>query len=129
MFFSLWWLNVFVRMQSHAALQRLLKKHHLFLYSLYLQKKGRNNRTRLRRATKQQVWTILRLLFCISVGHIPLTRQNYERLVRSKRKNNLQSLRKRIRSLRKAPTEIRRHYIMQFAALYPFLFYDLFNKE
>ncbi len=114
---------------SHTALARLLKKHHKFLYKLYQEKKGRNNRTTLGKATKQQIWTVLRILFCIAVGHIPLTRQNYERLVRSKRKNTLKKIRNKIKIIRKASPNMRRRYIMQFASLYPYLLYDLFNAE
>ena len=87
---------------SHPRLRKLMQKHHHFLFKLYKQKRGRNNRTTLQNASPQQIWLTIRLLFCIAVGHIPLTYNNYERLVKSKRKNNLRNLKNEIVQLRKA---------------------------
>ena len=114
---------------SHPRLRRLMEENHAFLYKLYTQKDGRKNRTTLRRAKEGEVFVVLRLLFCIAVGHIPLTKANYKKLVHSKRRNNLRSLKNRMRQLKRSSLEEQRKFILQFAALYPYLFYDIFNES
>ncbi len=115
-------------MTSHPVLRQLMEDEHAFLYKLYRQRSGRVNRTSLENATKDQIWVVLRLLFCITVGHIPLAKINYARLVRSKRRNTLRSLKNRMKNLRKSQVQTQRKFVLQFAALYPYLFYDLFNE-
>ncbi len=114
-------------MPSLSKLQELMRKEHEFLYKLYRQKSGRKNRLTIKNASKSQVWVVLRVLFCIAVGHIPISRENYNHLVRSKRKNNLRNLKNRMKFLRKRGSlKSQRKFILQFASLYRFLFYDLF---
>ncbi len=113
-------------MSSHPSLQRLMQKEHNFLFRLYRQKKGRNNRTLLLKASPKQVWLVLRLLFCIAVGHIPISRKNYAKLVQSKRRNSLRSLKNRMSYLRKESVLQRRKFILQFASLFHYLFEDIF---
>ncbi len=113
---------------SHSSLRRQMKSEHSFLYKLYEEKNGRRNRANLRKASPLQVWIVLRLLFCIAVGHIPISAKNYRRLVQSKRKNSLRSLKNRMKYFRKGKnkTEQRRQFILQFAVLYHNLFEDIF---
>ena len=103
-----------------------MKKEHGFLYQIFCEKKGWKNRATLHKATPQQVWVVLRLLFCVAVGHIPLTKSNYQKLLRSKRNNTLTSLKTKMQSLRQAETGKKRDFILQFASLYPYLFHDIF---
>ena len=113
----------------HFRLRKYMTKEHFFLYKLYREKEGHINRVTLQRATVKQIWLVLRLLFCIAVGHIPLTYKNYQSLVRSKRKNNLRSLKNKMRYFRtKGESEARRKFVLQFSSLFPFLFHDLFVK-
>ncbi len=114
---------------DHPRLRRLMEKHHNFLYQLYSNKTGRQNRTLLKKASGSKVRLVLRLLFCISVGHIPLTQKNYDRLIQSRRRNNLGQLRNRMRRLKNGPIYEQRKFILQFAVLYPNLFYDIFNVD
>ncbi len=107
-----------------------MQKEHIFLYNLYSEKKGRKNRKTLEKATVRQVWVVLRILFCLAAGHIPLPVANYRRLVQSKRRNALRSLKNRMEQFRgRNKSEKRRHFVMKFAVLYPYLFYDLFVDE
>ncbi len=113
---------------SHPHLRRQMQEEHNFLYKLYCEKDGQRNRARLAKATGKQVWIVLRLLFCIAAGHIPISSKNYRRLLQSKRRNTLRSLKNRMKYFRNGQniTELRRQYILQFAVLYHFLFEDLF---
>ncbi len=110
----------------HPKLQRLMREEHIFLYRLYREKKGRNNRRILEKASKKQVWVVLRILFCISAGHIPITRGNYAKLVQSKRRSLLRSLKNRMRTLRKSSVLQQRKFVLQFASLFHYLFEDIF---
>ncbi len=117
-------------MRQHSRLRRLMLREKEFLYNLYTETSGRKNRYTIQRASPEQVWLIVRILFCIAVGHIPLTYKNYQRLVWSKRKNSLRSLKNRMRHLRRrSSAEKRRKFILQFAVLYQFLFHDLFEED
>ncbi len=118
--------------KSHPFLQRLMKEEHDFLYKLFCEKSGRKNRKTLNRASAKQVWLVLRLLFCIAVGHIPLSATNFRRLEQSKRKNSLRSLKNRMESFRVGgirSTSERRKFILQFAVLYHYLFHDIFVED
>ncbi len=114
---------------SHSKLQRQMKKQHAFLYKLFKEKSGRKNRATLQKANHNQVWVVLRVLFCISAGHIPLKFKNFQKLITSKRRNTLRSLKNRMRYLRSESTEKKKKFILQFASLFPYLFYDLFIDE
>ena len=117
-------------MPSHTGLRRLMRHEHQFLYKLFCEKKGRINRASIQHATPNQVWIVLRLLFCIAVGHIPITYKNYQKLVRSKRKNSLRSLKNRMQFLRKRhQIEARRRFLYQFSSLFPYLFHDIFVES
>ncbi len=117
-------------MRSHSLLRKLMMKEKDFLYHLYKETSGRRNRYNIKTASPQQVWLVLRILFCIAAGHIPLTYKNYQRLSWSKRKNSLRSLKNRMRYLKKKSSEGRRRkFILQFAVLYQFLFHDLFEQD
>ena len=106
-----------------------MHSEHSFLYRLYRHKEGRINRQALKRASSKQIWVVLRILFCISAGHIPLTYANYQKLVRSKRKNNLRSLKNRMHHFRRrGQTEARRLFLYQFSSLFPYLFHDIFVR-
>ncbi len=112
---------------EHPLLRELMLAEHKFLYKLYKQKKGRNNRTTLKRASDKQIWLVLRVLFCIAAGHIPITYKNYQQLIRSKRRHTLASLKRQMEVFRKAgQKEQRRRFVLQFASVFPNLFHDIF---
>ena len=112
---------------SHRLLRKIMLSEHKFLYKLFQEKKPRLARSKLKQASSKQIWLVLRLLFCIAVGHIPITRKNYQRLVRSKRKNILSHLKYRMQFFRKrGKTQARREFLYQFSSLFPYLFHDIF---
>ncbi len=108
-----------------------MKKEHKFLYRLYKETNGRRNRKTLVNATPAQIWLVVRLLFCIAVGHIPLTFKNYQRLVQSRRRNSLKNLKNNMPFLQygKSKLKKRQKFVMQFAVLYHYLFHDIFVEK
>ncbi len=105
-----------------------MKKNHFFLYNLYQEKRGWKNRATLSKATESQVFLILRLLFCLSVGHIPIRFSHFQELIKSKRRPTLASLKYRFSNLQKGAKKQRRQYVLKFASLYHFLLFPLFNE-
>ena len=126
------YLNVCVEVRnmskiSHPALQRLMKKEHAFLYKLYTSN-GRQNRHTLNKASKLQVFLVLRLLYCISAGHIPLTKSAFEEVIRRKKRALLARMKSRSVILRKKESLFnRRKYVLQYSSVYPFIFEAIFN--
>ncbi len=111
---------------SHPALRRLMQKHHAFLYRLY-NGNGRKNRHALASATKQQVHVLLRVLYCLSAGHIPISRENFQQIIRRKKRLLLARLKgKSIILRRKEPFLVRRKYVLQYSSVYPFLLEPIF---
>ncbi len=113
---------------SHPRLQKFMKKHHSFLYSLYQEKRGWKNRVTLSKATESQIYLILRLLFCLSAGHIPIRFSHFQALIKSKRRPTLALLKYRFHHLRKGSKTQIRQYVLKFASLYNALFSPLFKK-
>ena len=86
---------------SHRFLRKFMKKHHSFLFKLYQEKRGWKNRDTISKARNVQVRLLLRLLFCISAGHIPIRKSDFEEIVRSKRRILLRNVKYIFRKLRK----------------------------
>ncbi len=111
---------------SHPRLRRLMQKHHSFLYKLFIGN-GRKNRHSLGSATKQQVHLLLRVLYCLSAGHIPISREDFGEIVRRKKRLLLARLKSQSLVLRKKKTFLeKRKYILQYSSVYPFLLHPLF---
>ncbi len=112
---------------SHALLQKLMRKYRVFLFGLYSESRGWKNRKTLQNTSNVCIFLILRLLFCISVGHIPLRYCNYKLLIKSKRRQLLGSLKYNFRSILDSSTEEKRKYVLKFASLYHALLEPLFE--
>ncbi len=112
---------------------RLLRKRmlepntHRLLYRLF-KHKSRQNRYDIQTANGRQLNVILRILFCLAVGHIPIFRSHYEHLKKSKRRLALKTLRFRLKSLLSASLHKKKQYLANFASLFPFLFSPLFPE-
>ena len=110
----------------HPTLQREMKKHHLFLYELYMGN-SKKNRNLLYKASKQEVYVVLRILYCISAGHIPISKKNFQEITRRKKRIMLARLKSRSIYLRKKETLFnRKKYVLQYCSVYPYLFQSPF---
>ncbi len=114
--------------KTHRLLRKLMlePKTHQFLYRLQ-RHKTRQNRRDIQKSTSKQVNTVLRVLFCVSVGHIPLHKKHFEVLARSKRRQLLRKLRFRLHDILESSIERRKNFLSQFASLYPSLLWPLFH--
>ncbi len=106
----------------------LLPKTHVLLYRLFKHKE-RQNRSDIAEATNFQLNTLLRILFCISVGHIPVKKSSYLKLKRSKRRLILKKMRFRIKKMLVRPLSEKRRFLSNFVSLYPDLLLPLFSGD
>ncbi len=112
----------------HPSLQRQMKANHLFLYKLY-KGNSRKNRHLLNNATKHEIYVVLRVLYCISAGHIPISQANFTEITRRKKRILLAKLKGRSVYLRKKESLFnRKKYVLQYSSVYPYLFQSLFLK-
>ncbi len=102
-------------------------KYKAFLYKLFTEHRGWQNRKTLMKAISSEIHLVLRILFCISVGHIPIRRQHFSKLIKSKKRLLLADLRKRFRTLQHAHVKEKREFVTKFSSLYPSLFEPLFK--
>lgn len=113
---------------SHVRLQKHMRKHHLFLYRLFQEKRGWKNRTILKKTSNACVFLVLRLLFCISVGHIPMRYKTLQKLIKSKKRHLLANLKYTFRRLLEGSSQEKRKFVLKFASIYHILFEPLFEK-
>ncbi len=116
--------------KTHKKLRQLMLKAETreLLYRLYLHK-TRQNRRDIAKSTSRQTNTVLRILFCISVGHIPLQKRHFDLVARSKRRLLLRKIRFNLHTILDSPVEKRKNLLLQFASLYPALLWPLFNTS
>ena len=113
---------------THKLLRKRMKepKTHRFLFRLH-QHKTRQNRRDIESSTGRQINTLLRVLFCISVGHIPLSKKHFEKLARSKRRILFRKLRFHLHKILDSSLSERKRFLAQLASLYPYLLHPLFQ--
>ncbi len=114
--------------KSHVRLQKQMRKYHSFLYGLFLEKRGWKNRISLKKTNNAVIFLVLRLLFCISVGHIPMRYKTFQQIVKSKKRQLLGSLKFTFRKLRQASSQEKRTFVLKFSSIYHVLFEPLFVR-
>ncbi len=116
--------------KTHQLLRKrmLQPKTHVLLYRLFSHKE-RQNRSDIAEATSHQLNTIIRVLFCISVGHIPMKKSAFLKLKKSKRRLLLSRLRFQLRKMLKKTLSEKRKFLSNFVSLYPILLGPLFPNS
>lgn len=72
--------------ETKIQLRKCMLRDKAFLKSLYLSN-ALSNKTTLSFAQRQELLTLIKVLFFLSRGEIPLKRGHYKNLVRSKKTN------------------------------------------
>lgn len=103
-----------------------MRLHHQFLYDLFKQTKTYKTKAIIKQATNNELKVLLKVLFCIERGHIPLKRKLFERIKVSRRLYVILGLRRIFRVLLKAPTREKRQWLTQLSSLYRYLLSPLF---
>ncbi len=106
-----------------------MRRYHRFLYDLFREHRGWKNRATLRKTSDICVNLLLRILLCLSLGHIPIRYCHFETLVKSKRRDLLSGLKVQYRSLQGGTSKDRRNYVLKFASLYSILLEPLFKEK
>ncbi len=116
--------------RTHKKLRKLMLEPttHQLLFRLH-RHKTRQNRRDIQNGTSRQINTLLRILFCLAVGHIPLHKNHFDLLAKSKRRLLLRKIRFNLHSILDSGLEERKNLLLQFASLYPALLWPLFNTS
>ncbi len=116
--------------ETHRRLRKLMLEPntHKLLFRLF-RHKTRQNRRDIQNSTSRETNTVLRILFCISVGHIPLHKKHYDLVAKSKRRLLLRKIRFNLHSILESPVHERKTVLLQFASLYPSLLWPLFHTS
>lgn len=113
---------------DHTELRKAMLQHKTFLKKLHDEKKGYANKRSIAKASEPERKVLLNVLYCICQGHVPIKKNHFTNLIKSKRKLRLQSLGKTYERLATASKEDQIKYLKQFSSLYSQLLYPLFNK-
>lgn len=106
-------------------------KEKLFLKNLYLGN-PLSNKTTLSFSTEFQLNVLIRILYNIVVGNIPLKKIHYERLIKSKKRRVLhERLSKfvRLKELIKSDREVKIKFLNNFLSLFSSLLFLVFNEK
>ena len=114
-------------MSGHPSLRKQLIKHKTFLKALYSEKQGHRNKRRIQKASKGELKTLLRILFCVSHGHIPIKKAHYHLIKLSKRRPKLVHIGSKLKHLIKDSEETQKNTLKQFSSLYQYILHPLFN--
>ncbi len=104
-----------------------MEKHHNFLWKVYSNTKGYQNKRLINSASVAELRVLLSVLYCISQGHITLRKVHYKQLIKSKRRNSLVELKQKYKKLLNGPQEPIASYLTQFARQYHTLLHTVFN--
>lgn len=80
-----------MRDETKIQLRQYMLRDKSFLKSLYLSN-ALSNKTTLAFSERAQLLTLIKVLFFLSRGEIPLKKVHYQKLVKSKKRNLLQNI-------------------------------------
>ncbi len=115
-------------MSSKEMFRELLKLHHEFLSKLFNEKPHTVKRI-LKKASNSQLCTLIKLLYALEEGLIPIKVRHYKSLLRSKRIKPILLLKYNVKSLLRSTVEEKRSWAFQFCSLYKSLLYPIFEQE
>ncbi len=115
-------------MDCKEELQEEMKTNHQFLWELYVEK-AHTIRRRLLKATNSELCILIKIVYCIEQGYIPIKKVNFERLVQRRRMKPILGLKYKIKKLLRSPLEEKRKWATQLSSQYKYLLYSLFEKE
>lgn len=115
-------------MPGHQKLRKKLLMHKAFLKSLYSEKCGKVNVIRIERSTKKERGVLFQIMFCICQGHIPIKKQDFEKIRQANRKPKLQDIGKNLKKFLRSSESEQKKVLKQFSSLFPQLLRQLFEQ-
>ncbi len=114
--------------ESRAKLQEEMKKHHEFLWNVFSQKPYKVRKI-LKEATNSELQILIKILYCVEEGQIPIKEKHYQILKNSRRLNAIVRLKEKVNSVLRLSVSRKRKWATQFTSLYKYLLYHLFENN
>ncbi len=115
-------------MSSKDNFRRLIEIHHEFLWNLYNGKPHTVKRL-LTKATNAQLCTLIKIIYALEEGLIPMKIRHYKNLLRSKRIKPILLLKYNVKQLLRSTLDEKKKWVYQYCSLYKSLLYPLFEQE
>ena len=109
-------------------LRQSIVENHDFLLKVYRDKPHTVKRF-LAKASNAELCILIKLLFALEEGLIPMKIRHYKILLRSKRMKPILMLKYDVKRMLRAPLAEKKTWLCQFCSLYKALLYPLFEDE
>ena len=116
-------------MTCKEVLRSDMQEHSDFLWHLFSEKKTHNIRRILLKARNSELCVLIKILYCIEEGHIPIKKTNYNLLLRSRRMKPILELKHKVKEVLRLPVGEKQKWALQFSSLYKYLLFSIFNKD
>ncbi len=115
-------------MDCKEELKEDLKENHEFLWQLYTGK-VHTVRRRLMRATNLELCILIKIVYCVEQGYIPIKKKNFEMLVQRRRMKPILDLKYKIKKVLRSSLLEKRKWATQLTSQYKYLLYSLFEEQ
>ncbi len=115
-------------MDCKEELKEDLAEHHEFLWHLYTNK-VHTVRRRLMKATNSELCILIKIVFCIEQGYIPIKKKNFEKLVKRRRMKPILDLKYKIKKILRSSLADKRKWATQLTSQYKYLLFALFEEN
>ncbi len=114
-------------MNCKEELQHEMKENHHFLWKLYVEN-PQTIRRNLAKASNNEMCTLIKIIYCVEQGYIPIKKKNYYKLVATRRMKPILELKYHVKNLLRKPLVEKQKWAMKIASLYKFLLYSIFEE-
>ncbi len=115
-------------MNCKEELQEDMHTHHEFLWHLYTAK-THTVRRRIMKASNLELCILIKVIYCIEQGYIPIRKKNFQKLVQRRRMKPILDLKYKIKKLLRSSVAEKRKWATQLTSQYKYLLYFLFENE
>ncbi len=115
-------------MECKEELQEDLKEHHEFLWHLYTTK-PHTIRRRIMKASNLELCLLIKIIYCIEQGYIPIRKKNFEKIVQRRRMKPILELKYKIKKLLRSSLDEKRNWATKLTSQYKYLLYSLFEDD
>ncbi len=115
-------------MDCKEELKQDMEENHQFLWQLFVEK-SHTVRRRLLKATDAELCILIKIVYCIEQGYIPIKKKNFKKLIQKRRMKPILGLKYQIKKLLRSSIEEKKKWATQLSAQYKYLLYALFEKE
>ncbi len=114
-------------MNCKEELKKEMHAKHKFLWILYTEK-PHTIRRKLAKVSNRELCMLIKLVYCVEQGYIPIKKKNYHKLVLTRRMKPILDLKFHIKKLLRKTVDEKRKWAMQISSLYKYLLYSVFEE-